>query len=117
MKKYILVPFKEYHQQQEKIQHQGGHKRKKGTDGAGVAVVQPQNKRLMKIDFVKNKKRKRQEENTGSQPSGYQPPPTTNSDSFAPGRKRLPKGKEQFEEDKEEDEYPRKATRKFWIKP
>ena len=123
MKKYILVPFKEY-QEREKIQHwkRGNSASRvireksdeiKGTDEVGVAVQQrPRTK----------KRKKSREEITGSQVSGYQPPGIANR-SFAIRKNRLPEedGEEDVS-DKEEDGplengYSGTTTRKFWIRP
>ena len=128
MKKYILVPFKEY-QEREKVQHwkRGNSASRvireksdeiKGTDEVGVAVQQrPRTK----------KRKKSREEITGSQVSGYQPPGIANrSDSFAFKKKSLPEEEreEEYRSDKEEVEdgplengYSGTTTRKFWIRP
>ena len=120
MKKYILVPFKEYKkQQEEQIHHQGRIKEEKrrsweiqenssqnrSGDDVDVGVQRSKNssnKKKQNTNTVQGKKKRQseeREENTVSQGSFLQGPGSVDT------VERL------------QDEYPSKVTRKFWIRP
>ena len=131
MKKYILVPFKEYQKQQEQIPNHHHQSRKEvnslsgeirkngkeniGADDVDVGVQRPKNKKE-KTDIVVNKKRKSEEvqENLDSETSAYQMPGTVNWSNSSAEKKKL---SQEEEEKVSENGYPGKATRKFWIRP